>query len=109
MESKNSRIHPLFIVGTLIMVATLVALGYWALAIEKPRAIALKAAGAWTFWDEVKSKLIPIGFWVIAYMGYIIQNLPEHGWSWKRAARSGIEAVISGAIVGALISAMTTR
>jgi len=109
MESKNSKIHPLFIVGALIMVAALIAAGYWALAIQKPRAMALKAAGAWTLWDEVMDKLILIGFWVIAYMGYIIQNLPEHGWSWKRAARSGIEAVISGAIVGALYALMSRR
>ena len=105
-KSFNTRIHPLFIVGFLIMVADLAAAAYWALEIQKPRAIALKAAGAWTWWDEILDKLILMGFWVIGYMGYVIQNLPEYGWSWKRAARSGLEAVISGAIVGALYALM---
>jgi len=99
----------LFIVGFLIMVVDLIAAVYWALEIQKPRAIALKVAGQWTLWDEIVDKLILIGFWVIGYMGYVIQNLPEYRWSWKQAAKSGLEAVISGAIVGALYALMSRR
>jgi len=68
-KSFDPKIYPLNIVGFVIMVADLIALGYWSLAIWKPRAIALIAAGEWTWWDEVMEKLILIGFWVIAYMG----------------------------------------
>jgi len=108
-RSSGGRLHPLFIVGFLIMVVDLIAAAYWAMEIQKPRAIALKAAGAWTWWDEILDKLILVGFWVIGYMGYVIQNLPEYRWSWKQAARSGLEAVISGAIVGALYALIARR
>jgi hypothetical protein len=50
-----------------------------------------------------------MGFWVIAYMGYTIGALPDNKWDWKRAARSGLEAVISGAIIGALYALMSRR
>ena len=108
-KPSTTKIHPLNIVGTLIMVADLIAAGYWALVIEKPRATAKMAAGQWTLWDEVIEKLIIIGFWVIAYMGYTVGALPDNKWDWKRAARSGLEAVISGAIVGALYALMARR
>jgi hypothetical protein len=78
-------------------------------AIWKPRAMALIAAGKWTWWDEVMEKLILIGFWVIAYMGYTIGALPDNKWDWRRAAKSGLEALISGAIVGALYALMSRR
>jgi hypothetical protein len=35
-KSFNTRIHPLFIVGFLIMVVDLIAAVYWALEIQKP-------------------------------------------------------------------------
>ncbi len=108
-KSFDPKIYPLNIVGFLIMVADLIALGYWALAIEKPRAIAKMAAGQWTLWDEIIEKLIIIGFWVIAYMGYTVGALPDNKWDWKRAAQSGLEAVISGAIVGALYAMISRR
>jgi hypothetical protein len=108
-KSFNTRIHPLFIVGFLIMVVDLIAAVYWSLEIQKPRAIALKAAGQWTLWDEIVDKLILIGFWVIAYMGYTIGALPDNKWDWRRAAKSGLEALISGAIVGALYALMSRR
>jgi hypothetical protein len=108
-KSFDPKIYPLNIVGFLIMVADLIAAAYWAMEIQKPRAIALKAAGQWTLWDEIVDKLILIGFWVIAYMGYTVGALPDNKWDWKRAARSGLEAVISGAIVGALYALMSRR
>ena len=108
-QSLDPKIHPLNIVGFVIMVADLVALGCWSLAIWKPRAMALIAAGKWTWWDEVMEKLILIGFWVIAYMGYTIGALPDNKWNWRRAAKSGLEALISGAIVGALYALMSRR
>jgi hypothetical protein len=108
-KSFDPKIYPLNIVGFVIMVADLIALGYWSFAIWKPRAMALIAAGKWTWWDEVMEKLILIGFWVIAYMGYTIGALPDNKWDWKRAAQSGLEAVISGAIIGALYALMSRR
>ena len=108
-KSFDPKIYPLNIVGLLIMVANLIALGYWMLAIQKPRAIALMAAGQWTLWDEIIEKLILIGFWVVAYMGYTVGALPDNKWDWKRAAQSGLEAVISGAIVGALYAMISRR
>jgi hypothetical protein len=50
-KSTDPKIYPPNIVGFLIMVADLIALGYWSFAIWKPRAMALIAAGKWTWWD----------------------------------------------------------
>jgi hypothetical protein len=47
-KSLDHKIHPLNIVGFAIMVVDLVVAAYWAMEIQKPRAIALKAAGQWT-------------------------------------------------------------
>jgi hypothetical protein len=52
-------------------------------------------------------KLILMGFWVIAYMGYTIGALPDNKWDWQRAAKSGLEALM--AIVGALYALMSRR
>jgi hypothetical protein len=108
-KSLDHKIYPLNIVGFAIMVAGLIVAAYWVMEIQKPRAIALKAAGQWTLWDEIADKLILMGFWVIAYMGYTIGALPDNKWDWRRAAKSGLEALISGAIVGALYALMSRR
>jgi hypothetical protein len=105
----DPKIYPLNIVGFAIMVADLVVAAYWVMEIQKPRAIALKAAGRWTLWDEIVDKLILMGFWAIAYIGYTIGALPDTNWDWRRAVRSGLEAVISGAIMGALYALMSRR
>jgi hypothetical protein len=42
-------------------------------------------------------------------MSYAISMLPDNKWDWRRAAKSGLEAVISGAIVGALYAWMSRR
>jgi hypothetical protein len=46
---------------------------------------------------------------VQSLMGHAIGALPDNKWDWRRAARSGLEAVISGAIVGALYALMSRR
>jgi hypothetical protein len=108
-KSFDPKIHPLNIAGFVIMVVDLIAAAYWVMEIQKPRAIALKAAGQWTLWDEIVDKLILMGFWAIAYMGYAIGALPDNKWDWRRAAKSGLEALISGAIMGALYALMSRR
>jgi len=46
---------------------------------------------------------------VQSLMGHAIGALPDNKWDWRRAVRSGLEAVISGAIVGALYAWMSRR
>lgn len=97
------------VLGLLIMVLAFVAMSYWALAIEKPRAMALMAAGKWTMWDEILDKLIIISFGLIIYLGYIVEVLPRYEGNWWQAAKSGIGTLISSLILGALISLISRR
>jgi len=46
---------------------------------------------------------------VQSLMGYAIGALPDNKWDWRQAAKSGLEALISGAIVGALHALMSRR
>jgi len=42
-------------------------------------------------------------------MSYAISMLPDNKWGWRRAAKPGPEALISGAIVGAFYARMSRR
>ena len=108
MPGKPSitRIRLMKWAGFGIMVADFIAMGYWTLAM-KPRVIAKMAAGQWSLWAEILDKLIIIGFGAIGYIGYAMEVLPENEWNWKRAVQSGVEAVISGLIFGALYALMS--
>ncbi|MCS6963838.1 hypothetical protein [Thermoflexus sp.] len=104
MNREKFSLKPIQILGFAIMISVLIVASIYAFLIAKPIAIREMAAGRWTIWHEIVYKLVLIPLWVIAYFGYMLYSLPLEQWSWKRAARSGIEAVISGAVIGIIVS-----
>lgn len=95
---------PIQILGVLIMLGMLVAATVYGLAWVKPMAIQMKAEGRWTMGHEILYKIPLVLLFAVGYFGYTLAALPQEGWSWRRAAKSGIEAVIVGAIAGLLVS-----
>lgn len=95
---------PIQILGVLIMLGMVVAATVYGLAWVKPMAIQMKVEGRWTTWHEIFYKIPLVLMFAVAYFGYTLAALPQEGWNWQRAARSGIEAVIVGAITGLLVS-----
>lgn len=104
MSHEKFSLKPIQILGFSIMVGVLITASIYALVIWKPFAIRETEAGRWSIWYEILDKLILISLWVIGYFGYILYALPFERWSWRRAARSGIEAAVSGAIFGLIVS-----
>lgn len=104
MSDEKNILRPTQILGCLIMIGVLIAVSIWAFMIWKPFAIREMEAGRWSIWHVIIDRLILFALWAIAYFGYTLYALPLEEWSWKRAARSGIEAAISGALIGLMVS-----
>lgn len=104
MDKEKFSLQPTQILGIAIMVGVLIIVAIYAFAIVKPMAIREIEAGRWSVWNEIVYKLVFIPLWVIAYFGYMLYALPLEKWSWRQAARSGIQAVISGAIIGIIVA-----
>lgn len=106
MRPSNDKFElaPIQILGVAIMLLTIVLGAVYAFAVAKPMAIRKIQAGTWTIWDEILDKLIIVAIGCVGYFGYMLRVLPEEGWSWRRAFRSGLEAVIAGALFGLMYS-----
>lgn len=86
--------------GVLVAVAAVAAMAYWGLYIEKPRAVALMAAGRWTLWDELLDKLTVAGFGALAGLGVALMNGPALRRSPRRVLGAVLWPVLLGAVLG---------
>lgn len=104
MDNRKFSLQPIQILGIAITIGVLIAAVTYEFAIVKPVAIRETAAGQWSIWREIVYELVLIPLWATGYFGYILYALPLENWSWRRAARSGIHVMISGAGAGILLA-----